>query len=106
MITSFDGCCVHRPWEHNESWKHSGLTNYHLDQNGTDKPGKVCVQGFLNFFESGPEDGGLCLVAKSHHIFNKIFEERPKFKGKGDWVVVEHDVPLWEEISKSGKLLP
>lgn len=102
LITSFDGCCIHKPWEYNDAWKYTDKTWYHLDQNGIDKPGMQCVQGFLNFFESGPDDGGLCLVSKSQRIFTQIFLQRPQFKGKGDWVMVENDRPLWDKIRKSG----
>jgi hypothetical protein len=80
-----------------------GKTDANLIFSGIDKPGKQCVQGFLNFFESGPEDGGLCVVARSHTIFPQIFEDRPKFKGKGDWIMLENDRNLWDTIKKNGK---
>jgi len=75
-----------------------------LDQNGIDKPDRCCVQGFLNFYPAGPTDGGLCVIAKSHTIFNKIFEDRPHLARRGDWTPLESDRTLWNTISKNESL--
>eukprot|EP01089_Gocevia_fonbrunei_P007047 TRINITY_DN1806_c0_g2_i2.p1 TRINITY_DN1806_c0_g2~~TRINITY_DN1806_c0_g2_i2.p1 ORF type:complete len:210 (-),score=42.26 TRINITY_DN1806_c0_g2_i2:3-632(-) len=68
MITSFDGFCMHRPFEYNPKW----LTKtgwYHLDQNGHKKPKRICIQGLVNFYDSDDTDGGLVVVPDSIHIF-------------------------------------
>jgi len=95
LITSFDGFCIHRPFEYNASWKTKSEVWYHLDQNGHHKPGKLCIQGFLNFYPSGPDDGGLVLIPKSHTIFNKIFRDRPFLKKRDDFIVLSSDNQLW-----------
>jgi ectoine hydroxylase-related dioxygenase (phytanoyl-CoA dioxygenase family) len=105
LITSFDAFCFHRPFEYNPSW----MTNsgwYHLDQNGHYKPGKTCIQGFLNFFPSGPEDGGLVVIPKSYTIFNQIFKDRSALKEKGDFVTLQHDHQLWHKDLPEAGLAP
>jgi len=105
LITSFDGFCFHRPYEYNESWKTSSNW-YHLDQNGHHKPGKLCIQGFLNFYPAGPEDGGLTIIPKSHTIFNKIFKDRPYLSKRDDFIVLTNDNKLWQKDLKSARLSP
>jgi len=105
LITSFDGFCFHRPYEYNTSWKTK--TNwYHLDQNGHFKPGKLCVQGFLNFYPSGPDDGGLLVIPKSHTIFNQIFKDRPSFRKRDDFIVLSSDHQLWSRDLPHAGLSP
>jgi len=104
LITSFDGFCMHRPFEYNESFK-TKEGWYHIDQNGTRKPGKICVQGFLNFFPGGLDDGGLVVVPKSHLIFNDIFKEFPNFaKISGDFVQLHNQPGFWNGIAKKNNL--
>eukprot|EP01126_Amoeba_proteus_P034622 TRINITY_DN3457_c0_g2_i3.p1 TRINITY_DN3457_c0_g2~~TRINITY_DN3457_c0_g2_i3.p1 ORF type:complete len:264 (-),score=59.61 TRINITY_DN3457_c0_g2_i3:52-756(-) len=102
LCSSMDGCCVHLPFEYHEQWKIPPNTWFHLDQNGHDRPGKVCVQGFLNFYEAGPHDGGLALIKRSHTIFDSIFQSRPDLAGKGDWIMLEKDDNLWREVEEAG----
>lgn len=52
LATSFDGFCIFRPAEYEPSWA-TQTGWYHLDQNGVTKPDKVCVQGFINYYDSG-----------------------------------------------------
>eukprot|EP01128_Nolandella_sp_AFSM9_P010366 TRINITY_DN7145_c0_g1_i1.p1 TRINITY_DN7145_c0_g1~~TRINITY_DN7145_c0_g1_i1.p1 ORF type:complete len:352 (-),score=40.65 TRINITY_DN7145_c0_g1_i1:16-1071(-) len=106
LITSFDGMCFHRPIELQRSWITASPSWYHLDQNGIHKPTRICVQGFLNFFESGLTDGGLVVVPKSHTVFNAIFEARPKLASRGDFVNVAGDRTIWEGELKSANLKP
>jgi len=103
LITSFDGMCYHRPFEYNETWKTKSTPWYHLDQNGHTRPGKICVQGFLNFCPAGLHDGGLVVVPRSHTIFNQIFKARPNLKRRGDWINLTNDKELWQnEIPHAG----
>jgi ectoine hydroxylase-related dioxygenase (phytanoyl-CoA dioxygenase family) len=96
LITSFDGFCLHRPWEYNMKWRTNDKLGYHLDQNGKTKSGKVCVQGFLNFFDAGVEDGGLVLVPGSHKVFKVIFDSRPSLGADSmDFVRMTDDPMIW-----------
>jgi len=104
VITSFDGFCIHRPWEYRSEWRTKEGSWYHLDQNGLAKPNKICVQGFLNFYASGETDGGLVVVPKSHTVFNKIFENRPKWKDRGDFVPLYGERSVWDSEVKAAKL--
>jgi len=102
LITSFDGLCFHRPYEYNESWRTKSPQWYHLDQNAFQKPSKMCVQGFLNFYPSGIHDGGLVVIPRSHTIFNQIFKSRPQLKNRGDFISLHNDKILWKhEIPKA-----
>jgi len=104
VVTSFDGFCMHRPFEYNSSWlTKSGW--YHVDQNGTKKPHKICVQGLVNFYDSGPEDGGLVVVPDSIHIFNDIFKTRA---GRTDFVVLHRndEKGIWRNECRRKGLKP
>eukprot|EP01126_Amoeba_proteus_P002068 TRINITY_DN10652_c0_g1_i1.p1 TRINITY_DN10652_c0_g1~~TRINITY_DN10652_c0_g1_i1.p1 ORF type:complete len:289 (-),score=31.12 TRINITY_DN10652_c0_g1_i1:121-987(-) len=106
VITSFDGFCIHRAWEYNHQWRTKEGNWYHLDQNGHHKPNKLCVQGFLNFYPSGLTDGGVVVVPKSHTIFNQIFNNRPQWKDRGDFVTVFQDKSLWDKEIRDARLCP
>eukprot|EP00026_Physarum_polycephalum_P011314 Phypoly_transcript_11528.p1 GENE.Phypoly_transcript_11528~~Phypoly_transcript_11528.p1 ORF type:complete len:304 (+),score=39.32 Phypoly_transcript_11528:238-1149(+) len=75
LIVSFDAAGAARPPDFNKEWKTQGGW-FHFDQNGYMKKGRQCVQGLLNILPSGEKDGGLCLVPKTHILFNKMFSER------------------------------
>jgi len=105
VISSFDGFCFHRPYEYNAAWKTK--TNwYHLDQNAHFKPTKLCVQGFLNFYPSDMDDGGLVVIPKSHTIFNQIFKDRPHLKKRDDFIVLVTDQKLWHKDLPEAGLAP
>eukprot|EP01125_Pyxidicula_operculata_P020424 TRINITY_DN753_c0_g1_i2.p1 TRINITY_DN753_c0_g1~~TRINITY_DN753_c0_g1_i2.p1 ORF type:complete len:331 (+),score=76.77 TRINITY_DN753_c0_g1_i2:30-1022(+) len=105
LITSFDGFCLQRPWEYNEGWR-TATGWFHLDQNAFIKPGKECVQGFLNFHPAGVEDGGLCVVPKSHTIFNDIFKSRPNLEKRGHFILLKEDKALWNHELPAANLHP
>eukprot|EP01088_Endostelium_zonatum_P007260 TRINITY_DN19479_c0_g1_i1.p1 TRINITY_DN19479_c0_g1~~TRINITY_DN19479_c0_g1_i1.p1 ORF type:complete len:335 (-),score=54.57 TRINITY_DN19479_c0_g1_i1:89-1093(-) len=86
VATSFDGFGIHRPFEYNPKWK-TGTGWFHIDQNGKYKPDRICVQGLVNFYDSGEDDGGLVVVPDSIKIFKDIFKERD-FKSERDYVTV------------------
>jgi ectoine hydroxylase-related dioxygenase (phytanoyl-CoA dioxygenase family) len=106
LITSFDGFCIHRAFEYNQAWKTLSEGWYHLDQNGHHKPSKMCIQGFLNFYPSGPDDGGLVVVPKSHTIFNEIFRSRPFLAKRDDFIVLANDRDLWNKDLPRAGLAP
>jgi len=106
VITSYDGFCIHRAWEYNSSWRTKDNPWYHLDQNGHQKPDKLCVQGLLNFYPAGPDDGGLVVVPRSHTIFNQIFKTRPKLVERGDFIPLTGDEALWTGEIQNAKLSP
>jgi len=105
LATSFDGFGFFRPHEYNEAWK-TKAGWYHLDQNGNAKPGKICVQGFLNYYPSGVDDGGLCVIPKSHLIFPQIFQKYYPRKKKGDWIVIAQCEEFWKGLYVEHKLQP
>jgi len=90
LLVSFDGYGAFRPPEifgpTRSGW-------YHLDQNGYQKPGRHCVQGFLNVYPCGVDDGGLVVVPGSHIQFGHWFNDRLITKKKGDFVML-CDYPL------------
>jgi hypothetical protein len=104
LISSFDGFCFHRAFEYNQAWKTDNGAWYHTDQNGCNKPDRMCIQGFLNFLENGIEDGGLIVVPGSHKIFNDVFDaRRQKLQSMGDFIPFSKDEKLWNgEIKKAG----
>lgn len=104
LITSFDGFCIMRPFEYNSKWKTKDGKWYHLDQNGWYKPDRICVQGLLNFYEAGLEDGGLVVVPKSHTIFSSIFKSRPKLRNTGDFIPLTFDRDFWTKDYKDANL--
>jgi len=106
LITSFDGFCIHRPWEYRPEWKTKDGSWFHLDQNGIAKPEKICVQGFLNFYTAGEADGGLVVVPKSHTIFTTIFQNRPNWAGRGDFIPLYGERSVWDKEIKSAGLSP
>jgi hypothetical protein len=106
LITSFDGFGFHRAFEYDEYWKTSTSAWFHTDQNGLTHPEKLCVQGFLNFFESGVDDGGLVVVPGSHLLFNHVFNARPHLLNKGDFISVSSDESLWNGEIKTAGLSP
>jgi len=96
LATSFDGFGIHRPFEYNRKWK-TATGWYHIDQNGTKKPDRICVQGLVNFYDSGEDDGGLVVVPDSIKIFKDIFKARD-FKTERDYVTVHKndDQGIWK----------
>jgi len=99
VITSFDGCNIMRPWEYNSSWKTSPGGWYHVDQNPMYKPGKMCIQGFLNFFPSGETDGGLVLIPRSHTVFNEITQAYISYlEDCNDFISLSDCKPFWENV--------
>eukprot|EP01088_Endostelium_zonatum_P006215 TRINITY_DN1831_c0_g1_i1.p1 TRINITY_DN1831_c0_g1~~TRINITY_DN1831_c0_g1_i1.p1 ORF type:complete len:327 (-),score=68.06 TRINITY_DN1831_c0_g1_i1:76-1056(-) len=98
LATSFDGFGIHRPFEYNKNWITTGGW-YHLDQNGGDKPNKICIQGLVNFYDSGEDDGGLIVVPDSVKIFKDIFKTRTY---KGDFVMLHKndEKGIWRNEAK------
>eukprot|EP01089_Gocevia_fonbrunei_P007048 TRINITY_DN1806_c0_g3_i1.p1 TRINITY_DN1806_c0_g3~~TRINITY_DN1806_c0_g3_i1.p1 ORF type:complete len:340 (-),score=75.15 TRINITY_DN1806_c0_g3_i1:56-1075(-) len=101
LITSFDGFCMHRPFEYNPNWLTRGGW-YHVDQNGHKKPGKICVQGLVNFYDAGEEDGGLVVVPDTTKIFNEICDNRPQFKDYSDFLplATNDEKGIWKNEAK------
>uniref|UniRef100_A0A6B2LAA0 Phytanoyl-CoA dioxygenase n=1 Tax=Arcella intermedia TaxID=1963864 RepID=A0A6B2LAA0_9EUKA len=107
LMTSFDGYCFWRPFEYKQEWRTQNAKWYHLDQNGSNKPHRICIQGFLNVFPSGPNDGGLVIVPKTHTtIFTQIFANTTQWKGKSDWIPLHNNRALWENMLPKAGLSP
>jgi len=103
LATGFDGFCMHRPFEYNDKWR-TQTGWYHLDQNGAHKPDRICVQGFVNYYDAGEKDGGLVVVPGSHKIFTDIFKNRPELTACGDFIRLNKfgpDSPWQNEIAEA-----
>jgi len=83
LLVSFDGYGVFRPPEVYGQTKNSW---FHLDQNGYNKPGLHCVQGLLNLYPSGAEDGGLVVVPCTNIQFDQWFNNQMIESRKGDFI--------------------
>lgn len=53
LATSFDGFCIFRPVEYSKDWATAPGKWFHVDQDGVTKPDKMCVQGLVNYYDSG-----------------------------------------------------
>eukprot|EP01103_Thecamoeba_quadrilineata_P021571 TRINITY_DN9959_c0_g1_i1.p1 TRINITY_DN9959_c0_g1~~TRINITY_DN9959_c0_g1_i1.p1 ORF type:complete len:428 (+),score=84.85 TRINITY_DN9959_c0_g1_i1:53-1336(+) len=107
LIVSYDGFCVHRPFQFNPSWRTRAGNWFHFDQNGCIKPNRTCVQGLVNYFEAGPDDGGLVVVPGSHKIFREWYRRRKSdLERKGEFILVsdfEDPNSIWNnEIKREG----
>lgn len=83
LVPSFDGFSIFRPLNNHPEWKTDDSLWYHVDQNGHDKPGFICVQGQVLLTDSDEHDGGFVLIPKSQSVFCKIFQRLPDL-GKGE----------------------
>jgi len=110
LATSFDGFCIYRPAEYNPEWA-TGASWYHVDQAGNVKPNKICVQGLVNYYDSGETDGGLVVVPGSQKVFQAIFRNRPTWGRDGDFVSIpklddddddDEESPWNKEIKEAG----
>jgi len=105
LIVSFDGLGIVRPPDFDKNWQLNPGLWYHVDQNGRNKFGKICVQGQVNYFDSGDDDGGLVVIPRSIHVFSKIFENRPELGiGKSDFIALSKIQNVWN--SELDKLQP
>lgn len=102
LLVSYDGCGVFRPVEYNPAWKTTGGW-YHIDQNCYNKKGRHAVQGLLNFFPSGPHDGGFVVVPKSTHMVEEAFAKYDDLcsKKSRDYVRLYPEDPFWVEAVKA-----
>lgn len=71
VLTSFDGCCVWRPWDAppKAGW-------YHCDQNAVLRPEFQCLQGLVNLIDTSEQTGGNLVVDRSHSSFFPQLAER------------------------------
>lgn len=98
LLVSYDGCGIFRPPEVNPKWKTRGAW-YHIDQNCYKRPGLNAIQGLVNYFPSGPNDGGFVVVPKSTHMIDDAFLKIPDIcspKGR-DYVRMYPDYFFWKE---------
>jgi hypothetical protein len=96
LTSSLDGCGVFRPAEVNPEWVTSGGW-FHVVQNGNNRKGKCCVQGFLNLIRSGEDDGGFVVIPKSHQSFEELFEGS---NAKKDFYLIPNTHKIWVFLSK------
>lgn len=97
LIVSFDAANATRPRDLIEGYAPKRAW-FHLDQNCLRKPGKQCIQGFLNYLPCGKDDGGLVVFPRSHRYASKIFETRPQYQSvEGDYAPLYKDPTFWIE---------
>jgi len=93
LLVSFDGYGLFRP---PEIYGQTRAGWFHVDQNGYNKPGLHCVQGFLNVYPCGSEDGGLVVVPGSHIRFDKWFGNKRVPPKRSDFIMLA-TLPMQEE---------
>jgi hypothetical protein len=74
LITSFDGCCIFRPWQHPD--KLSARTSsgwFHVDQ-GRTLHGRHCVQALIALTDTDESTGGFCCIPGSHLLHSEFIE--------------------------------
>jgi len=98
LLVSFDGCGVFRPPERNPAWRTRGAW-FHIDQNCYKKSGLHAVQGLVNYFPSGPHDGGFVVVPKSPHMIHAAFEKHTDICATtcGHFVKMRPDFEFWKD---------
>ncbi|GAM23586.1 hypothetical protein SAMD00019534_067610, partial [Acytostelium subglobosum LB1] len=83
LLVSFDGGNLARPGQDlGRPWPH-------FDQ-GSEKFGFRCIQGFLNLMDCQQNDGGLIVYEKSHLQHDKYFTEQ-HINSHGDWYKFNDD---------------
>lgn len=104
LLVSYDGCGVFRSVEFNQSWRTQGGW-YHIDQNCYNRKGRHAVQGLMNFYPSGPHDGGFVVVPKSVHMINEAFEKYDDLctKKTRDFVRLFPEDKFWVEAVNAVK---
>jgi len=98
LLVSYDGCGVFRPPEFKPEWKTYGGW-YHIDQNVYRKQGRHAVQGLLNLYPSGKNDGGLVVVPRTTHLIEKAFKENDNLCNKEsdrDFVHINNEAQWWK----------
>jgi len=107
LLVSFDGAGAFRPPEVNPDWLTLGGW-YHVDQNGYNKHGRHSVQGLLNMYESGPQDGGLVVWPRSHSQFDAIFAKYTDLCSKNarDFVRFFSKHHMWKEELSDPSFFP
>lgn len=100
LLVSFDAGNVFRPWKANPLW----LTDsqwWHVDQNalkGPDRVGRVCVQGFVTYYDATPETGGLCVIPGSHKFHDEVCARSSDAQFKMDFVKVRLSDPILQQM--------
>lgn len=96
LLVSYDGCGVFRPPERDPLWRTHGAW-YHIDQNLYNRPGLHAIQGLVNFFPSGPYDGGFVVTPKSHLMTEDAFSKIPDLcsKKSSDYFRTPADLQFW-----------
>ena len=84
LLVSFDGINIMRPPEKMGGVGFRGTPWPHVDQ-GSSQLGLKCYQGFVNLFDTGPEDGCLTVYERSHSLRDDYFAERKVRTGSKDW---------------------
>jgi len=102
LLVSFDGCGVFRPPEYDPKWLTRGAW-YHIDQNLVKRPGLHAVQGAVNFFPSGPTDGGFVVVPKSHRMMDEAVVKHPDLFGarQADYFPMHADMGFWQSAREA-----
>ncbi len=110
---SFDGGNAFRPWKINRDWSTKGGW-WHVDQvphyscpphaflptasqnsrRGSNRCGRVCVQGLVTYYNATADTGGLCVIPGSHRFHDELCNRAASAKSKIDFVSVDADDPI------------
>ncbi|CAD6563606.1 MAG: hypothetical protein TREMPRED_000009 [Tremellales sp. Tagirdzhanova-0007] len=82
LLVSFDGVNVSLPFEKDDLVDRAPWP--HVDQSPL-RRFKHCVQGIMNLYENGPNDGGLMVLEGSFGLYNAFFESHEDDAPPGGW---------------------
>ena len=102
LLTSFDGFCYMNGRKEFKHWMH-------CDQ-GRALQTFCCVQGIVNLYPNGPNDGGTVLMSGSHHVFKEYLDKHPLDGIKGFFRIDPHDdllkhCPIIKPCLEEGEIL-
>lgn len=91
LLVAFDGACFLPTTNREQSiWYHADLSRPYVDErdNRQNLEEPICVQGFYNINDSGPDDGGLTLIKDSLEVFDEYSRTHP-IDGLNGWLKVD-----------------
>lgn len=83
LMVGFDGCNISLPLMVKPG-DFAGKPWPHVDQSPLRKH-LHCVQGIINLYDNGPEDGGLLVLKGSRDVYEEIFKVFEKDKPAEGW---------------------
>ena len=105
LLSSFDGFCLLSNTQGSKYYKQW----MHCDQ-GKIWPQFACVQGVVNLYDNGSNDGGTLLMSGSHLKFKEYFDAHPidginSFNPIDPLDPILKDCPIYKPCLKAGEIL-